>query len=62
MKYIVLVTILIADEKKDGKSEQLFVVLRYVHNCKTYERFNSYTKCDELNSEALFTYIMTAHT
>ena len=52
---------LIADETKDvSKSEQLSVVLRYVYNCRTHERFISYTKCDELNSEALFTYIMKA--
>ena len=52
---------LIADETKDiSKSKQLSVVLRYVYNCRTHERFLSYTKCDELNSEALFTYIMKA--
>lgn len=50
---------LIADETKDvSKTEQLSVVLRYVYQCKTYERFISYSKCDELNSEAIFTYIM----
>ena len=50
---------LIADETKDiSKSEQLSVVLRYVYKCRTYERFISYTKCDEMNSKALFTYIM----
>ena len=52
---------LIADETKDvSKTEQLSVVLRYVHNSKTHERFVSYTDCDQLNAEALFTYIMTA--
>ena len=52
---------LIADETKDiSKSEQLSIVLRYIHNCKTYERFISYTKCEELNAEALFSYIMSA--
>ena len=51
---------LIADETKDiSKSEQLSVVLRYIHDCKTYERFLSYTKCEELNAEALFSYIMS---
>ena len=54
---------LIADETKDvSKLEQLSVVLRYVYKCRTYERFPSYTKCDELNSEALFTYIIKALT
>ena len=34
---------LIADETKDvSKSEQLSVVLRYVYNCKTCERFITY--------------------
>ena len=52
---------LVADETKDvSKSEQLSVVLRYVNDCKTYKRFISYTKCDELNSQAVFTYIMRA--
>lgn len=52
---------LIADETKDiGKTEQLAVVLRYVHLSKTHERFISYTSCDELNAEALFSYIMKA--
>ena len=51
---------LIADETKYiSKSEQLSVVLRYIHNCKTYERFISYTKCEKLDAEALFKYIMT---
>ena len=51
---------LIADETKNiSKSEQLSVVLRYIHNCKTYERFISYTKCEKLDAEALFKYIMT---
>ena len=54
---------LIADETKDvSKTEQLSVVLRYVYQCKTYERFISYSQCDELNSEAIFNYIMTALT
>ena len=52
-----------ADETKDvSKSEQLSLVLyniRYVSNGNTYERFISFTKCDELNSEAIFSYIMT---
>lgn len=51
----------IADETKDiSKSEHLSIVLRYVYKCRTYERFICFTKCDELNSEALFTYIMKA--
>lgn len=54
---------LIADETKDvSKVEQLSVVLRYVYKSKTYERFISYSKCDELNAEALFTYIIKALT
>ena len=52
---------LIADETKDvSKTEQLSLVLRYVYNCKTCERFVTYKKCDELISEALFRYIMNA--
>lgn len=36
---------IIADETKDiSKIEQLSMVLRYVYNCKTYERFVSFTK------------------
>ena len=60
MNYMLLNTsLLFADETKDvSKVEQLSVVLWYVYNGKTYERFTSYTKCDELNAEALFTYIM----
>ena len=51
---------LIADETKDiSKSEQLSVVLRYIHDCKTYEWFLPYTKCEELNAEALFSHIMS---
>ena len=50
---------LMADETKDvSKSEQLSMVLRYLYNGSTYERFISFTKCDELNSEAIFSYIM----
>ena len=45
--------------KDVSKSEQLSLVLRYVFNGNTYERFISFTKCDELNSEAIFSYIMT---
>ena len=52
---------LIADETKDiSKLEQLSIVLRYVYKCRTYGRFISFTKFDELSSEALFTYIMKA--
>ena len=48
-----------ADETKDiSKSEQLSLVLRYFFNGNTYERFISFTKCDELNSEAIFSYII----
>lgn len=48
-----------ADETKDiSKSEQLSLVLRYLFNGNTYERFISFTKCDELNSEAIFSYII----
>ena len=51
----------IADETKDiSKSEQLSLVLRYVFNGNTYERFISYTKCNELNAEAIFTNITSA--
>jgi hypothetical protein len=50
---------LMADETKDvSKSEQLSLVLRYIYNGSTYERIISFTKCDELNSEAIFSYIM----
>ena len=49
----------IADETKDvSKSEQLSLVLRYLYNGSTHERFISFTKCNELNSEAVFSYIM----
>ena len=49
---------IIADETKDiSKSEQLSLVLRYVFNGNTHERFISYTNCAELNAEAMFTYI-----
>ena len=48
-----------ADETKDvSKSEQLSLVLRYLHNGSTYERFVSFTKCNELDSEAIYSYIM----
>ena len=51
---------LMADETKDvSKSEQLSLVLRYLHNGITHERFISFTQCNELNSEAIFSYIMT---
>ncbi|XP_011404137.1 PREDICTED: zinc finger MYM-type protein 1-like [Amphimedon queenslandica] len=40
--------------------EQLSLVLRYIFNGNTYERFVSYTKCTELNAEAIFTYITSA--
>ena len=36
------------------------MVLRYLYNGSTYERFISVTKCDELNSEAIFSYIMAS--
>ena len=50
---------LMADETKDvSKSEQLSMVLRYLYNGSTYERFISFTECDEINSEAIFFYIM----
>ena len=49
----------IADETKDvSKSEQLSLVLRYLYNGSTHERFISFTKCNELNSEAIFSYII----
>ena len=51
---------IMADETKDiSKSEQLSLVLRYLYNGITHERFISFTKCDELNCEAIFSYIMT---
>uniref|UniRef100_A0A1X7VWZ2 TTF-type domain-containing protein n=1 Tax=Amphimedon queenslandica TaxID=400682 RepID=A0A1X7VWZ2_AMPQE len=51
---------IIADETKDvSKTEQLALVLRYVLDGKTHERFISFTKCEELDAEAIFTYIMT---
>ena len=47
---------IIADETKDiSKSEQLFLVHRYVFNGNTHERFISNTNCAELNAEAIFT-------
>lgn len=50
-----------ADETKDiSKIEQLSMVLRYDYQCKTYERFISFTKCEALNAEALYTYVMQA--
>ena len=50
---------MMADETKDvSKSEQLSMVLRYLYNGSTYERFISFTKFDELNSESIFSYIM----
>jgi hypothetical protein len=52
---------IIADETKDvSKTEQLSLVLRYVLNGNTHERFISFTKCEELNATAIFTYIMRA--
>ena len=51
----------IADETKDiSKSKQLSLVLRYVFNGNTYERFIFYTKCNELNAEVIFTNITSA--
>ena len=51
---------IMADETKDiSKSEQLSLVLRYLYNGNTYERFLSFIRCDELNSDAIFSYIMT---
>ena len=52
---------IIADETKDiSKSEQLFLVHRYVFNGNTHERFISNTNCAEINAEALFTYNTSA--
>ena len=49
---------LIIDETKDiSKKKQLTKVLRYVLNGCVYERFISYTQCDELYAAAL-TYIL----
>jgi hypothetical protein len=51
---------MMGDETKDiSKSEQLSLVLRYLYNGITHERFISFTKCDNLNSDAIFSYIMT---
>ena len=50
---------LIVDETKDiSKKEQLTLVLRYVLNSCVYERFISYTQCDELHAAALTLYIL----
>ena len=52
---------IIADETRDvSKTEQLSFVLRYILHGNTYERFISFTKCEEVNAEAIFLYIMRA--
>ena len=50
---------LIVDKTKDiSKKEQLTLVLRYVLNGCVYERFKSYTQCEELHAAALTSYIL----
>uniref|UniRef100_A0A1X7V0P6 TTF-type domain-containing protein n=1 Tax=Amphimedon queenslandica TaxID=400682 RepID=A0A1X7V0P6_AMPQE len=52
---------IIVDETKDvSKKEQLTLVLRYVLEGVVYERFVSYTYCEELNAAALTSYIYKA--